>query len=282
MTVALAVSAGLAADGGTLEDRLLVSAFGRRGVDARLESWDGDADWAGFDGVLIRSCWDYHLRPDEFRAWLDRLETLAVPVWNPPALVRWNIDKRYLLDLAGRGVPVVPTLVRDEIVARDLAPLSERLTADQLVVKPVVGATAHGCRRLAVDVASSVDEVLAPEREGPWLVQPFIESIVTRGEWSLMAFDGRLDYAVRKLPAAGDYRVQPEWGGSSRREAPDEALVAACRRTLAALEGKPLYARVDLVDWNDAPHLMELELIEPQLYLEPEDEGLDTLIGRFS
>ena len=126
------------------------------------------------------------------------------------------------------------------------------------------------------------DVELASAEQGPWLVQPFADSIERQGEWSLMLFAGELSHTVLKRPAPGEYRVQREWGGTSQREEPDEDLMGVATRALQVLDRMPLYARVDLVRWNGSPHLMELELIEPQLFLENGDRGLDVLIERLA
>jgi hypothetical protein len=285
-TIALAMSSELLAAGGTAEDRLLARVLGEAGLPAEAASWSGDEDWSRFAAVLVRSCWDYHLRPDAFRDWLGRLESLDVRVWNPIPLLRWNVDKRYLLDLERRGVRVVPTLVRDSVRGADLADLSGRLDAAELVVKPVIGATAHGCRRVrpgespAAGIALEGAGELAAERGGPWLVQPFLDSVETEGEWSLMLFAGELCHAVLKRPAPGEYRIQKQWGGSARRESPAADLVDLATAVIEAVEPAPLYARVDLVRHDGRPCLMELELIEPELFLREGDRALDILVDR--
>jgi glutathione synthase/RimK-type ligase-like ATP-grasp enzyme len=283
-TIALAMSSELLAAGGTAEDRLLARVLGEAGLPAEAVSWSGDEDWSRFAGVLVRSCWDYHLSPDAFRDWLERLETLDVRVWNPVPLLRWNVDKRYLLDLEGRGVKIVPTLVRDAVGGHDLGELSRRLGAPELVVKPVIGATAHGCRRVrtgesaAGGITTESPGEIAGEPGGPWLVQPFVDAVETEGEWSLMLFAGELCHAVLKRPAPGEYRVQKQWGGSARRERPGPALVDLATAVVAAIEPAPLYARVDLVRLGGRPCLMELELIEPELFLREGDRALDLLV----
>jgi glutathione synthase/RimK-type ligase-like ATP-grasp enzyme len=273
LTLALAMSPELLASGGTAEDRLLAEMLAGSGVSVSPVSWDGESAWGDVDGVLIRSCWDYHLRPEEFRAWLDRLDEAGVTTWNPTALVRWNMDKRYLLDLEQNGVPIVPTVVSERVGSDDVDHLCDSVGDDELVVKPVVGATSYGLERV------ERGKVVELEGPGPWLVQPFLREVLDHGEWSLMFFSGRHSHSVIKKAAPGEFRVQKEWGGSARRARAPETFVAVATAALAVLDEMPVYARVDLALCAGAPCVMELELIEPELYLEEGDVGLDILIA---
>jgi glutathione synthase/RimK-type ligase-like ATP-grasp enzyme len=255
------------------DDRLLVPALAELGVAAVPAVWDApDVQWDEFRGgggaVLVRSCWDYHHRLDEFLAWLTRLERAGVPVWNPPALLRWNSHKGYLRDLAARGVPIVPTrwLARGRTVG--LVQLLHDERWSDAVVKPAVSASAHGTWRTSFERASAdqsrLDELL---RAGDVMVQPFIDEVCDPGEWSLMFFGSRFSHAVRKRPAAADYRVQWEFGGTAAPLAPPPRLIADAEAVMAAVPGHPLYARVDGVERDGRLMLMELELIEPHLFL---------------
>ena len=244
MTTALAMSAELAAAGGTEEDRLLAAALRHEGCEIELAAWTDGDDWRRYASVLVRSCWDYHLRPADFFAWIDRLESRGTPVLNPVPLLRWNVDKRYLLDLEARGVPIVPTVFGERFARDDLDRLRERWATDRLVAKPSIGATAYGCRRLGR--GDAVDAGNEDPSAATVLVQPFLPAVVEEGEWSLMLFDGELSHTVVKRPAAGEFRVQKEWGGSFRRAEPDGGLVALARRAVEAVDPLPAYARVDV------------------------------------
>ena len=251
------------------DDRLLVSALDTQGVTAVPVVWDArDAAWGEFQGVLVRSCWDYHRRLPEFLAWIARLERAGIPLWNPPAVLRWNSHKTYLRDLAARGVRIVPTrwLVRGEPCG--LSDLLRREAWSEAVVKPAVSASAHSTWRTSILAAIPDQPRLDDELEkGDVLLQPLVPEVLDPGEWSLVFFGGRFSHAVRKRPAAGDYRVQWEFGGSAdARTAPHE-LIADAERVLAAVPGAPLYARVDGVAREGRLMLMELELIEPHLFL---------------
>ncbi len=256
------------------DERLAVPALARLGVTAEPVVWDdAGSGWSAFDAVVIRSCWDYHLKVADFFAWLGRLERLGLPVLNPPPLVRWNADKRYLLTLAERGVAIVPTRVLSrgapdprEALLRAL----DGLEADEAVVKPAVSASAHGTWRTSRAAApADAGRLEALVAVGDVLVQPFVPAVTGAGEWSVLCFGGRPSHAVLKRPAPGDWRVQGELGGTAELgTAPAVALRQARRVLEAAGAGTAAYARVDGCVIDNGFILMELELIEPQLYLD--------------
>lgn len=240
-------------------------------MDYRVEAaiWsDPSYDWSSSDMVIIRSCWDYHLRIAEFLRWIESLETLEVPVWNSPSTIRWNADKSYLRELESKGILIVPTRWFEPGPAISLAAELRESGWDQVVIKPRVSATAHRTRLIRNGKEAEDTQVLFDElRAGPGvMVQQFMEPIVREGEWSLMFFGGEFSHAVLKTPKAGDFRVQHDFGGYERlAQAPDAATQAA-EKAVAAV-GNTLYARVDGVMVGDKFRLMELELIEPALFL---------------
>jgi hypothetical protein len=221
----------------------------------------------GFDAVIFRSSWDYHHAPEAFLDWLARWEAEGVRFWNHPELVRWNLDKRYLLDLEQRGVGVVPTVIVDESAALHLPLVLAERGWRKAVVKPAIAASGH---QATLVTAESVHDVAAAIDRGhlrrPAMVQPFLEDIRTSGEWSLVFIDRELTHAVLKHPAPADFRVHASYGGTSTRATPPSGVVDAGRRTLDALPVAPLYARVDGVDTRSGFVVMELELHEPSLY----------------
>jgi len=190
-----------------------------------------------------------------------------VPFWNPPDLVRWNLSKRYLLDLEQRGVTVVPTVMVDEPARVHLPLIIAGRGWREAVVKPAIAASGH---QATLVTPESVDAVAAAIDQGhirrPTMVQPFVEDIRTRGEWSMVFIDGELTHAMLKRPAREDFRVQPAHGGTSTRADPPRRVAEAGRRALHALPIRPLYARVDGVDGREGFLVMELEVHEPGLY----------------
>ena len=245
---------------------LLVDALARRGIEAAWASWDDpDVDWAGADLVAVRATWDYQRRLPAFRSWLADVAA-STPMLNGTDAFGWNLDKRYLLDLA-TSVPTVPTLVvDDDDLLGGLTAALERWGT--VVIKPRVGAGGVG----VVVVRSVEDAALMRLTPGPWLAQPLVESIRTRGESSLVVLGGRVVVQVDKVPASGELLVHEEYGGTSRAvpvdgEAGDLALAAVA--AAEALIGHRLdYARVDLLELDGRLVVSELELVEPGFYLD--------------
>jgi len=219
---------------------VIAEALGAVGVSVDVVSWDDEVDWAAYALVVVRSPWDYFDRVVEFFEWAAAVE-LVTRIVNPVDVLRWNSHKGYLVELAAKGVPTVPT-------------------------------------RLIPGESVDVDAQLA---ECPWedvIVQPFVPGIVD-GERSLVFFGGALSHAVLKVPASGDYRVQHFHGGSELEHAPDSAELRVALAAIDNAPGRLTYARVDLVDWEGAPSLIELEAVEPDLYLRDSPERLDRFVA---
>ncbi len=261
------------------DERLVIPALAELGVAAEPVVWDaGAVEWTAFDAVVIRSCWDYHLRVESFLAWLDRLGRLGVPVLNPPRLIRWNADKRYLLELAEREVAIVPTrfVERGAPDARQaLLRALDELGTEEAVVKPAVSASAHGTWRTSRTQAEADAPAFgALVAAGDVLVQPLVPAVAQAGEWSVVCFAGVPSHTVLKRPAHGDWRVQGELGGTAERLSMPVAVLEQAERVLVAAGATAApYARVDGCVLDDRFVLMELELIEPQLYLALEPEA---------
>lgn len=245
---------------------VLVPALADRGVDARWVCWDDPTvDWAAADLVAVRSTWDYHRRLPDFLEWSRRVHEVT-PVLNGPDVFAWNADKAYLAELDGE-LPVVPTALLDD------ADLVSGLTAafdrwGSVVVKPRVGAGGRG-----VVVANALDDWSLHDLDrAPWIVQPLLESVRTSGETSVYVLDGRAVAQVDKVAAGGEIRVHELYGGSSHPVPldPVRARVAehAVRTVAVRLSADLSYARIDLMVWQDAWVVSEVELIEPGLYLD--------------
>jgi len=249
-------------------DQLAQRALERRGAVVEARPWNvPGADFRGFDAVVLRSNWEYHLDPEGFRAWLDGLERAGARIWNPPDLVRWNLSKRYLGALQAAGVPTVPTVILEAGTPDGLEVVMARHGWRAVVLKPEFGASAHDTR-LVTDV--TVAEVTAAMEIGeirrPVMVQPFIEEIRSRGEWSVVFIDSAFTHAVLKRPAAGEFRVQPRLGGTAEAAPPPDGVLAAGRAVLPALPRAPLYARIDSVETREGFQVMEVEVNEPGLF----------------
>lgn len=275
----LLCSSELLVHGGTREDRALLSQLRHRSVAADLVAWDDPELLAGsYRALLLRSCWDYHSRLTEFLGTLRRFERRGITVWNVVDLVAWNSDKRYLRDLSADGIDIVPTVFLEAGARIGLDTLTQELGTADWVVKPAVGATASGLWRANSGEREKIlDRLEACLESGAWLVQPFVPEIAREGEWSLVFVAGELCHGVLKTAAAGEYRVQKDFGGSVGFRVPPREAAVAASETLRALPAEPLYARVDLVISSGRVLLMELELIEPELFLTKGSRGLERM-----
>ena len=233
------------------------------GLIVEQRMWTDPGDLSGYDLVLPLFAWGYQRDVAAWYALLDRLEAEELPVANPVRLLRWNSDKAYLGELGAKGVEVVPTV---EVAALDDASLAEaraRLGAEEIVVKPAISGGADGTHRIACGAP------IPPDARGQRrLVQPLMPGILTEGEYSLFFFAGKFSHAIVKRPVAGDFRVQEQFGGREAAWDASDAAQALAAAALAAAPAAPVYARVDMVgDAAGTLHIMELELIEPSLFL---------------
>jgi glutathione synthase/RimK-type ligase-like ATP-grasp enzyme len=246
------------------------------GATVEAVRWTEAEDLRGFDLILPLIAWGYHLRHAEWLDFLERLEREGLPVVNPPPLLRWNSDKAYLRELGLADVPTVQTLSVDHLNEAALAAAYGVLGCDEVVIKPAVSAGATGTYRLREGEGAAVPEDVHGE---PMLIQPFLPSITSVGEYSLILFDGKVSHAVVKRPRRGDFRVQPHLGGSTVRCDPpwgSEPLAAAA---LAAAPAHATYARIDMVAGESGElMIMEMEMIEPALFLAEAPEGADAFV----
>jgi len=225
-------------------------------------------EWAEFDAVVIRSPWDYQNVPKQFMATLAAIEQAGTRLFNPLRVCQWNLDKVYLKELQVRGVPIVPTQWIDHLDEARLAKIfSQAGEESRLVVKPTIGAGADGIYVLSPDDKHQAERAVNEYATQRLMVQPFLSSIQTTGEYSLFYFAGRYSHAIIKQPQAGDFRVQEEHGGSIRAATPSETMRQIATQALDAVGETLLYARVDIVLLDDgSPAVIELEIIEPSLY----------------
>jgi glutathione synthase/RimK-type ligase-like ATP-grasp enzyme len=254
---------------------LLAEPLEALGAELERPVWsDPGVDWSRFDLVQLSSTWDYHERRAEFLDWLRRAAG-ETRVENPPELVEWNSDKRYLAELAEAEVPIIPTVWAEVGEGAEAAERARSRGWDRVVVKPVVDIGAQRLRRVDPgDVASSVEEI-----GEPCLVQPYLESLSRSGELSQIFFRGELSHAVLKTPAEGEFRIHEHLGGTYRTVEPPSSARTVADRVMALLAAgevgpgllpgtPPLYGRVDLVGGPDGGAcVIEVELIEPALYL---------------
>jgi len=239
------------------------------GVEVDAVPWTDGRDLGAYDLVLPLVAWGYHLRYPQWRAFLDDVQAKGLPVVNPPELLRWNSDKAYLKDLGEKGIPSVETIEADALADADLVAAGERFGSAELVIKPPVSGGAFGTHRIRVG-----DEIPASERGQRMMIQPFLPSIATEGEYAVILFGGRYSHTVVKRPKSGDFRVQPHLGGSTESCDPPAGGVDLAQAALRAAPADASYARVDMVRGLDGQlQIMELELIEPALFLDVAPDG---------
>jgi glutathione synthase/RimK-type ligase-like ATP-grasp enzyme len=252
------------------ESHLLVAALIDLGIDVAVRPWDDATDWGAVPLVVVRTPWDYTDARDEFVAWARTVDA-ATQLVNPVSVLEWNSHKSYLLEMSARGVPVVATtLVRRNSSSSDQA----RVLADhdgELVIKPAVSVGAIGALRASASSAAARTHLAKLLLDSDVLVQPLVHSVLSEGETSLIYFGGEFSHAVRKIPAAGDYRVQNHYGGQVVAHMPTAAELAVGSAALTVTPSPTTYARVDLVLVGAQPSVMELEVIEPELFLGHDD-----------
>jgi len=274
--IAIATCAGY--DDLKLGDELLRQALAARGAEARSVVWnDAAADWGGFDLCLVRSTWDYHEKHSEFLAWA-RLVASQTALRNPAGLIAWNSEKTYLRELSRQGVRIVPTVWIGRNEEIDVEGLMTEREWEEAVIKPVVDLGAKNLHRVRAGTGEAQAALEAVQARGEAMLQPFLPSLEAEGEHSLIYIKGVLSHTIRKRPAPGDFRVQSIWGGTAARAEPEPQEMELGDLALAQLDEPPLYARVDLVTGPDGkPHLIELELIEPNLYLSTHSSAAEKL-----
>lgn len=252
-----------------IDDEQAIEPLAAIGWRASTVSWrQTDIAWENFDAVIIRSTWDYWNDVPSFLdvlAGINRKTRLA----NPLDLVHWNLAKTYLIDLEAEGIRIVPTLWPDALEPASFQSFFKRLETEELVVKPVVGANGEDAFRVSAADSRERFEWIAKRFSGrDCMVQRFMSQVVSEGEFSLFFFAGEFSHAILKVPAPSEFRSQEERGAQIHLARPEGALLQRAREALSRIDPQPLYARIDFVrdDRGDFA-VMELELIEPSMYL---------------
>jgi glutathione synthase/RimK-type ligase-like ATP-grasp enzyme len=261
------------------EDGLVADALRRQGLSVVRRDWaDPDVDWSDCRALLFRTTWDYFDRFAEFSPWLEQVSGQC-RLFNEAALIRWNIDKHYLGDLAATGVNITPTWFIGPGDARTLAEHVAACGWPELILKPAVsGAARHTYRFAAGDAGQHqavFAELIAVEA---MLLQPFQQSVLEQGEISLMVMDGRVSHAIRKTPKANDFRVQDDHGGTVHAHEASAEEIAFAEAAVAAVPFDVIYARVDVIRDNAGQlAIMELEMVEPELFFRFHPAAADQL-----
>lgn len=254
---------------GAESEQLLLRLLSANGIDARMVDWhDASIDFGKFDLIVLRSCWDYHLRAQEFAEWLRRTAHVA-PILNKVDTVLWNSNKFYLRELEAQGIQIAPTcfVFGGERVSCGQQALVQ--SWEKIVVKPAVSASAHKTWLFERQNMPSPEGLAELMGGADFLAQQFIPEIQMQGEISFIYLDGNYSHAVLKRPACGDFRVQQEHGGSAELFHSTATLLQQANAIAQAVPQvrDSLYCRLDAVEKNGKLILMELELIEPELFL---------------
>ena len=253
----------------TDDDRPLIGALAEIDIDAEPVQWDdANVDWRAFQALVLRSAWDYHWRVPEFEGWLSRLDRERVPLWNPTSVVRWNMHKGYLRGLQQAGLLIPATRWLTKGTGIGLQTVLRDAGWREAIVKPAISASATKTSRVHAESESDAKLFARLLEEMDLLVQEVVPEIAREGEWSLMLIGGAFSHATLKKPRPGDFRVQQEHGGSADPATAPSTAVAAAERIAAHIPGRWLYARVDGVVTGRGFMLMEVECIEPVLFLE--------------
>lgn len=258
-------------------DRDLRSALEERGHTVDVGVWDDrSVRWTDYDLVLVRETWDYEKNYETFLRWVEHLEEIDTLVMNPPDVLRWNAKKQYLKDFQESSVPIPPSFFVPEGANVPLERIMDEKGWDEVVVKPLVGAGAHNLDRFdrsSLDAGQKhLGELVA---EHGAIVQKYLPEVTGDGEWSFLFVGKELSHTVRKTPAEGDYRVQRALGATRHHEEADPAVARQAKEYAKTITKPFLYLRMDGIVHNDRLLVVEMEMIEPRLYLEGTGEGVE-------
>ncbi|MBR9845507.1 MAG: hypothetical protein GYB35_05030 [Algicola sp.] len=262
-----------------LEDRLVYHALEELGLKTLRLAWDDIFfDWSSTKSVLFRTTWDYFDRFDEFSKWLETVSK-QTRLLNSEALIRWNIDKHYLLDLQKKGIHCAESHFIEQGSKVTLTQLHDILDWKETVLKPCVSGTARHTYRLHPENLQEHESIFQKLITNEALIlQPFQYNIVSKGEISMMVFNGNFTHAILKKAKAGDFRVQDDFGGSIQNYSPTDKEIEFAEASVKACPELPIYARVDIFEDNDGHiALSELELIEPELWFRHHPEAAQFL-----
>jgi len=247
------------------EDHLLLRGFEAQGFQVSHVVWnDPTIDWSQFDLALLRSTWDYLDEQEHFLRVLSQIEASSCRLFNPLTAVRWNMDKHYLMDLEKWGLPIIPTYLASNVEAGTLHKMFVDKGWQTVILKPTVGLGGSYSHRVPLDeLEDTLTRLRASQPRHQYLIQPFIEDVVTEGEWSFIYFNGQRSHVLLKKPAPNDYRVQGIYGGTVQQAAPHPRDLSQAEAVMAKLPFDILYARLDFVRVDGYLSVIEVELIEP-------------------
>lgn len=254
-----------------------------KGLSIERVVWNDPAvDWGNYTVAILKSPWDYTEHIAAFQQWLAQLESLGIKLMNPYNKVRWNLDKHYLQEIADEGLPVISSLYLEKGSLLDLEELMTSFNVGKLIIKPCISAGARHTYVLTADnLADHQEQINKLLKEESFLVQPFMEEIFG-GEWSFIFFNGIYSHCLLKVPQNGEFRVQHYYGGSVDVPQTAEKHILEAKAYVDHFAAGCLYARVDGLIVNGSLKLMELELIEPYLFLNTHPQALENYFQALS
>ncbi len=263
-------------------DKLLADHLRSQGFSVEATAWDSaEVNWELFDTLILRSCWNYHLHVDAFSEWLTIMEERQKKVWNPYDTIRWNLNKSYLLDLESKHIPIIPTTILPKGSTLSLENIFEEMNIDEIVLKPTIGASAHGVYKIHRNSQQAKEaDIQTLLQQNDTIVQPFIPE-VTKGELSLIFIGKHFSHAVLKKPPRNEFRTNRHFSSEETLFRPDDDIIDQASKVLHQCSVDILYARVDGVIIQNRFTLMELELIEPHLFFDLYPQGVNLFTQRF-
>jgi hypothetical protein len=258
------------------ENEDLLPFLQHKGLDIVAEVWDDpEVNWAKYDIALLKTPWDYHEKFEQFNLWLDKIQSLKVHLLNDYEMVRWNMDKHYLSEVAEAGFDIIPSIFIKKGWNDDLKPFFEQLGADQLIIKPCISGGSKNTLILDKSIADeNKSQVVELVSGADFILQPLMPQI-QEGEWSFIFFNGIYSHTIIKKPKAGDFRVQQIFGGTIEEAFPEQAYIDIAGTLASTFAPNSLYARVDGLMVNGKFMLLDLELIEPFLYLSYHEQAVE-------
>ena len=258
------------------EHEFLLHFLQQKGLNIHRELWANESvQWQQYDCIVLKSPWDYVEKPALFYQWLDRMTQLNIPVLNPADIVKWNCDKHYLNDIANAGLKTIPTTFIEQGGQFHYEDHATAFNNGTLIVKPCVSGSSRHTFLLTHDSTDTVSRINRILEKEAMMVQPFIPRVQEEGEWALLFFGGKFSHALIKKPAAGEFRCQPQFGGSIHAVQPDAVILETAYEHITKFAKGCLYARVDGLVLDGIFYLMELELVDPVLFLEIDREATE-------
>ncbi|WP_316734410.1 hypothetical protein [Pedobacter aquatilis] len=259
------------------EDDKLLLFLKEKGLNIEMVIWnDEKINWENYQLAILKSPWDYFDLYEDFKIWLNLLEEKNIRLLNPIDVIRWNADKHYLKDIEAAGLNITPSIFITDGEEINLNAFFEKFNTDKLIVKPCVSGGAKNTFKVTLDNVEEINQKLRLLiQKEDFIIQPFLPEILENGEWSFIFFNDIYSHTLVKKAKQGDFRVQPAHGGSVHVQNPDKALIEIAAEYVKLFAKNCLYARVDGTFVNNQFLLMELELIEPFLFLNTSNQNYE-------